>query len=326
MRVSEITTLEGLHAVIDEWRGLWLECPSATPFLSPEWLVPWWEWFGGGGMLRVATARKDERLVGLAPLFAYRSESNERSLAFIGTGVSDYLGVLFAPGFEAAFVAELFGQVIKAWDWDTCRLEGIMEGSPLLELPQGSGAEAFLQSTCPVIRLPDTADGFFRLLSNDFRRKVFKGNRDIEGAGAVKIEDADADAVPEFISELFALQSERWGASDRETARLKAFQTEAAKGISTLGCLALKRLRFNGKTASVLYSFKRGRRLYCYMTAFDERLAWYSPGRYLMAHAVLEAIGAGLKEFDFMRGSEPYKYAWGASDTFTYSLKIARPT
>lgn len=328
MNIAEVDSLDGLLSIIDEWRGLWLECASAPPFLAPEWLLPWWKGFGGGRLCALA-GREGARLVGLATLFVYENKDNERSLAFMGTGISDYLGALTAPGFEIKFSAALLGWITEeARGWDSCSLEEIREGSPILDVDirprAGYVANISLQSTCPVLLLPDSAEAFHRLLSNDFRRKIAKGRRDIEGAGRVEVEEAETEAVQEFISELFALHGERRGVDSAEIERLKAFHTEAAKGLSTLGCLGLKKLLFNGETTSVLYTFKRGDRVYCYMTAFDGRFSWYSPGRYLMARAVEEAIGAGFRFFDFMRGAEPYKYAWGATDTFNYRLNIVK--
>lgn len=329
MIIAELDSLDRLLPVIDEWRGLWFECASAPPFLSPEWLLPWWKSFGGG-RLCVLTAREGARLVGLAPLFVYENKDNERSLAFIGTGISDYLGVLSAPGFEIGFAQALLGWMTKeARDWDLCSLEEIREGSPILDVdirpPSGYAVNISLQSTCPALLLPDSTRGFYGLLSNDLRRKFMKGKRELEGAGRVEVEEAEEETVSVFISELLELHGRRRGAPAREEA-LKAFQIEAARGLGRLGCLGLKRLLFNGETASVLYTFKKGGRVYCYMTAFDGRLSWYSPGRYLMARSVEDAIGAGFKVFDFMRGAEPYKYAWGATDTFNYRLNIVKQT
>jgi CelD/BcsL family acetyltransferase involved in cellulose biosynthesis len=40
----------------------------------------------------------------------------------------------------------------------------------------------------------------------------------------------------------------------------------------------------------------------------------------MIRHAWEEARAAGDAEFDFLRGSEPYKYAWGATDRWTRRL------
>ncbi len=40
--------LGDLDALRREWRLLWQRCPTATPFQSPDWLIPWWRRYGDG--------------------------------------------------------------------------------------------------------------------------------------------------------------------------------------------------------------------------------------------------------------------------------------
>jgi CelD/BcsL family acetyltransferase involved in cellulose biosynthesis len=44
----------------------------------------------------------------------------------------------------------------------------------------------------------------------------------------------------------------------------------------------------------------------------------------LIGHAIEQAITEGAEEFDFLRGREAYKNAWGAADRATFSLRMAR--
>jgi len=44
----------------------------------------------------------------------------------------------------------------------------------------------------------------------------------------------------------------------------------------------------------------------------------------LIAHAISEAMREKAGCFDFLRGAEPYKYAWGAHDLHTYRRTIRR--
>jgi hypothetical protein len=39
--VEEITTMDALERLRWEWSELWTRSPAATPFQSPEWLLPW---------------------------------------------------------------------------------------------------------------------------------------------------------------------------------------------------------------------------------------------------------------------------------------------
>lgn len=57
---------------------------------------------------------------------------------------------------------------------------------------------------------------------------------------------------------------------------------------------------------------------YTYLGGFNPALEALSPGTVIIAHAIDEAIGEGRCAFDFLRGREAYKYAWGAADELTY--------
>src|SRR5262245_47572097 len=94
--VEIIRDTKGLHAIQNEWSQLWKEDARATPFQSPEWLLPWWNCFAEGKLFVIAL-RSHDRLIAFVPLYIYRrSQSGERQLLFLGAGTSDYLGGLFA--------------------------------------------------------------------------------------------------------------------------------------------------------------------------------------------------------------------------------------
>ena len=69
-----------------------------------------------------------------------------------------------------------------------------------------------------------------------------------------------------------------------------------------------------------------GARAYYYIGGFDPSRARLSPGTIMIGHAIEEAIGAGARTFDFLRGREAYKYAWGAVDLPLYGRRLQRST
>jgi hypothetical protein len=40
-RGRDIQVLHTLQSIFPEWQDLFARCPDATPFQSPEWLLPW---------------------------------------------------------------------------------------------------------------------------------------------------------------------------------------------------------------------------------------------------------------------------------------------
>jgi CelD/BcsL family acetyltransferase involved in cellulose biosynthesis len=68
---------------------------------------------------------------------------------------------------------------------------------------------------------------------------------------------------------------------------------------------------------AALYVLVDRQRAYAYIGGFDPEWSRYSPGVLLMAYAMARAVEAGCVHFDLLRGSEPYKYAWGAINRTT---------
>src|SRR3712207_9332638 len=56
LTADRIADAEAFAALAPEWWDLWRRTPSATPFLSPAWLIRWWRHFHPG--------RSEERRVG----------------------------------------------------------------------------------------------------------------------------------------------------------------------------------------------------------------------------------------------------------------------
>src|SRR5918997_6592847 len=103
-----------------EWWDLWRRAPSATPFQSPAWLIPWWRHFHPGE-LRTVAARRDGRLVGLAPFYLEDGPYGRRLLP-VGISLSDYHDVLLDPACAheagAALVGAMTEESWDAWEWE----------------------------------------------------------------------------------------------------------------------------------------------------------------------------------------------------------------
>ena len=64
--------------------------------------------------------------------------------------------------------------------------------------------------------------------------------------------------------------------------------------------------------------------VYYYNAGVDPDARDLSPGVVMVAWYVKQAIERGARRLDFMRGNEPYKYAWGAVDERIDRLLVRR--
>ena len=315
-----------LQEILADWRTLWRRSPAATTFQCPEWLLCWIEAFRPKTIAALEFRRAD-LLVGVAPLLIYEKGA-EKVLAFIGGAVSDYLDILSGASDEVA-VAECFLQTISAIEgWATLELTDLPAWSSLLRIP-GLSPHLSPHDSCSVLPLPTTTTGELLRIFSDRQRANFRNARSrLRKAGGGQIELATADTLSEFVGDLIHLHTSRWvrtgspGVLHDET--VCNFHRAVARRLLDGNTLRLYRLRLHQQTLAVIEAFFEHGRALCYLQGFDPSYAYFSPGTQLMGAVIEDAIRAGMRKFDFLRGTEAYKQHWRAHPEPTFRISLSR--
>jgi glycosyltransferase involved in cell wall biosynthesis len=286
--------MEALEDVAREWLDLWERCPSAGVFQRPEWNLSWARHFASNAF--ALTVRRGARLVGLLPVYRH-----EGVLRILGAGISDHLDALVDPAHPDAWEALRDGLPDEP-----CSFDDVPAGSPLLEWP-GQVAEA---PPCPALVL----DAAPRLDKCEAARRASERKHRVEVA-----EDRGLEA-------LFALHAARWEGRGETGVladpRVRDHHREVA---ATLPGVRTFVLRWDGAPVAAYYGFVLRDRATYYLGGFDPRFAKESPGNQVVGVAIQDAVGSGARVFDFLRGREAYKYAWGAADQPKRRLVRSRP-
>jgi CelD/BcsL family acetyltransferase involved in cellulose biosynthesis len=324
--VEEVTTSDGLEGLREEWHQLLERCPWATPFQSPEWILPWWRTLGGGELC-VTTLRRGGRLVGIAPLFVYWGADGRRRLAMLAAGISDYEDVLLEPEIADVGAALVLQHIAEERSrWETGEFNELRETSPLLAAPcpRELSVERYPSSPCTVLPLPAAAEALS--LSWRFRRRLRNARNRVERAGDPQFVTADERSLPDLLEALVRLHSARWEQRGEpgvlSDPRRRAFYEVAAAGLLRRGWLRLHALRLGGATVAVLLGFAQRDRVYVYLSGFDPSADFCSPGVLILHYAIEQAIREGKRELDMLRGSESYKFDWGAESRPNLGLRL----
>ncbi len=331
MIVDEITSLEELDSIRDEWSSLFLRCPAATPFQSPEWLVPWWRHLGGGDLL-VLAVREAGRLVGLAQLFLWGTANQIRRISMLGAGVTDYLDFVLEPACAQETARNLLDYLSAAHhQWAVCQFDDVPADSLLAGAEHAELVRTVEEgSQCPVLELPDSWEELLASVPAGFRRSLHKARRRLNALGNVHVEVADRTTLEAARGALFELHRQRWNRRGETGVlgdpRLWQFHSEVMSGMLECGRLRLYHVRSDGRTAAVTYCLAHNNRTYAYLSGFDPALEGFRPGAVALAFAVEHAIREGMTEFDFLRGREAYKYRWGALDRPNLRITFRRAT
>jgi CelD/BcsL family acetyltransferase involved in cellulose biosynthesis len=327
--VEEITRIDVLEALREEWTALCDRSLRTTPFQRPEWLIPWWRAFPPGEPW-VLAVRKEGRLAALAPLLLYLRDG-ERTVALCGGGVSDYLDVITDPVEEDGAVSVLLAHLSSRQDrWEAGDFEPVPTESPLLRVAPPLGIEARTEprDVCPVLDLPDRTGDLRDVVHTRQLSNLRKYRRKSETLGELRLETVDDRSWEELLEILIgfhvARRSETGQAGLLDAAGLRAFHREVAAGFHVRGALGLYALCLDVHPLAALYGLWEKDTFHFYMQGFDSAWAKLSPGVMVVGGVVEDVVRRGARRLDFLRGREPYKYWWGARDRETFR-RVLRP-
>jgi CelD/BcsL family acetyltransferase involved in cellulose biosynthesis len=316
-RLELIRSQSALEFVAPAWSKLARDL-NASPFQSPDWLIPFANIFVAEQDLRVLAWFENDDLIALAPFYLH-TESGYRKLLLLGSGLSDYLNILCRPEHTDRVLASIKEWLIEnAAAWDHCNLVQLPPCSPLLKLSAPSPA-----IPCPILPLANSLEEtipprqYEKL--NYYRRRAAKH-------GHFEIIRAKCDNCEALMQKLFDLHRARWSSLNENGVlsdpRVQRFHLEVSKRFARSNRLRLYAATLNGTIFGVLYAFAKARRTFFYLNGFDPAHEKFSPGTLLIGHAIEQALSENHEAFDFLRGQESYKYVWGAQDTPTFSVKL----
>ena len=319
LAVEEVSGVDALAAIADEWTALWARCPWATPFQRPEWLVAYASAFSvaNGARPWALAARRAGRLVGLLPL-STRAHEGARATSLLGAGISDYLDVIATADERDAAAARLVEALGPACAGDDeVWLDPLRPCSPLLAAPapRGAGEEGHARDPSPVLSFVGRASPIPKAMRRDLRCD----RRRAAALGAIDLAEAKSQRdVTAWLDDVFRLHEARWVERGERGVfaepAVRRFYREAVAGLAGAGLACVYGLRIGGRVAAAILALRDARAVYCHIGGFDPGLAAASPGTILIGYAVERALQGGVAELDFLRGRERYKYLFGAED------------
>lgn len=308
-----IRSIERLVAIVPPWRELWSRVPNATPFQSPDWLLPWWDIFAPGDLAVIAIWAAGT-LIGLAPFYVETRPA--RRLLPLGISLSDYLDVTFDDAYFDAATQGFAAALNQMHDVGECEFPEIAANGQALKIKPSDAwcAEVSPGSTCPVLTLPDSIAELAVHVPPSRLRHLRTARRRSARCGETAILVGDVDNTDALLAELVRLELLRWKGGVFSDSRVGDFHAAALPGLMEHGIARIYAFQIGEKTVGVWYGFFHHGRTYAYLCAFDPEYKFESPGAILIGHAIEEAVREGAREFDFLRGRETYKYEWGARD------------
>lgn len=341
MHTEIVQTEENWLRIRTDWDRLSQGCPM----LSFDWLHAWWQAYGNGSRLHIVVVRNDSGLmVGIAPWYECQQVMNP-SLRFLGSGkvCSDYLRLMSVTGFQSQVCHEVVAsarqRLLKFGAHTFTRglvLEGLaeddLETTNLLSSFERTG---FLVRKKPLesswqIALPGTWESMLLRLKKNFRRKARKCIERLDD-GTLKAQlVTDSSQLPEAMEILVRLHQARrasmGGSGCFDDPRFAVFLTSALESMIARGTARAVWIESDGKPIAIQVQLIGEKSVFMYQSGFDPSARSLEPGHVIIAHAIRQAIEEGRACYDFLRGDEYYKSAWGAQRTGLLKAWLIPPT
>ena len=310
-----------------DWGDLLPSCWTNTVFVTPWWQSTWLKHFGDASKARFIRVRDDSgELSGIAPM-----EVADGAVTFVGdTDLFDYRDFLVSKGAEDAFYATVFDE-IDTWEWETLDLESVPEGSPTIESAAAAAKSRSwhisieVEDKAPVKSLPSQWDDYVMGLGKKYRHELRRKVRKLGNAGDVVQYDCTPDMLSGCLPDFFRLH--RMSSPDKSefmTDARERFFTEIAEEAAARGSLKLSMLELDGVRVAACINFDYEDSYLLYNSGYDPVYSQLSVGFVNKAWTIKDAIESGKRSYDFLRGTERYKYDLGAEDRLIYTIRIRR--
>ena len=336
--IYEINGFSQFYELKHEWDQVLQRSKDKNIFLTWEYLSTYWKHFGKGKTLTILCIEDKGKIIAIAPLrqsrynFAGKLGYNViEPLGYRGLVPegADYTGLLLGEREEDCFKL-ILNYLVEHNGWDFIYLMDVPQTSVIpgliAKVSKTVPFEIEEGSVCPYISLPDSMDIFLKELSRKFRKELGRCMRNLEkDYHKVKLKRYnEIGPVEEAMKIHFELNQKRWKSKNMlgtfNTQEVRNFYIDVAKLFADNGWLALYFLTVNDEPIAGLYSFEYDQKMLAAVSGFDPDYSRYSVGNLLFAKVIEKCIERKMKEFDFMKGDEPYKFGW--TKTYRRNLGI----
>jgi CelD/BcsL family acetyltransferase involved in cellulose biosynthesis len=341
MQIDVVRDLDALRRLEADWRRVYAGDPEAHFFLSWPWMSKRLLRRSGWSVL-VARPTADAPPVALFPI-KQRTQTDRRGrtcseITLPGRGAADYTGFLCLPEHEVR-AGLTFAAYLLGLDWQVMTLECLRASEQRMSGLMDAFAAARLtverepimmkgidNSRCPYAELPGDWDAYLAQLSPNTRQKLRRYLRKVDGT-TLRVTVAEPATLELHMETLLKLWCDRWGTQKRERIELLVRSTREELSDAMEHDALFLPVLWRGETpiaaiASMMDVEKR--HVLVQLGARDMAFEDLSPGTILHAHSIREAIGRGFVRYDFLRGNEPYKYAFATGERQIESLVVRR--
>jgi CelD/BcsL family acetyltransferase involved in cellulose biosynthesis len=295
-------------------------------FTLPEFLKLWWQNFSSGAELYLASVKQNDQIIGIAPL-----QIRDSIASIVGSvNVCDYQDFIVVPGLEKDF----FNAVL-----DDLRRRGVTK----LHLETVRPDSAAVTHLMPLARarryqidyrqvdvssdilLPPSWGKYLKSLDGKQRHELKRKMRNLLDIGDVNYRAIDENfAIPVAIDTFLKLFPEaRTDKAEFMTPAMQTFFRSLAEALAKINVIRFGSLETGRKSMAMVMYFDYRNDIYLYNSAYDPDYKSLSVGIISKANCIQNSIEKSKVRFDFLKGSEQYKYYLGGHEIPLYAYEVS---
>lgn len=322
---DRVTDEEKWKEISIQWNELLQESHFNDIFLTYEWMSVAWSIFKDGELCIVLLEDR-EKIVCILPLYKYKL-GPFRILKFIGTGLSDYGSFIIHKDYDIKeTIHQAFDILLKEKDWDAIDLQQIPDDSPIYKGLKGFLTEPEIKNkqyvslkemvNCPFVCFEDKGNTFEAEVNKTLLRKIRGREKQVlaEKTSLILEDEFNHQLIDEVLGAFFTMHIKRWKAAGRKSIftckKCRSFYREMAVQLSKNDWFYMPTLKIENEYAAFEYAFRYNKKIYDYTSAYEIGFEGYFPGLILKKHLIFFNSDKDLREIDFLRGDEQYKYKW----------------
>ena len=319
LRVTELNDLASLEAVRPAWQELVARLDDDSPYLRPEFLLPWLRLIGDRYRIRAVAVWDGDRLVGLAPLV-------ERSLGPAGVRIVIRSFPVFGPTppcdiMIAGHAPDVMRALVEHWrtsgPWDVMELADVRAESPtaalLANALDGTALRLAVTRGKATYLVPVRTDwpAFLASRPKKFRQNLRRGLRRCEQLGETRFARYPGDDVTlaRVIEATLQVIDRSWKAPTEDRAQWHRFFRDLMTELAAGGLLSWRGLYVKGQPIACLLELDYLKNLHPFHLAVDLDYLPLSPGALILGDAVRDVHDRRYGRLD-TGGTADYLHRW----------------
>lgn len=328
LQLTELTTNQELISIRSDWLNLALAGSSQNFFLTPQFLLSWWEALGKGTP-HVLAWYDGAELVGLAPLF---QPVDSHDLAVIGCkDLSDYLNLLHKLGYEQQVVSNFLEWILQNdLDWSSLRLCSLPNNANILSeiktLESQYEVTVTQQNITPIINLPASWEEYLQNLDRKQRHEVRRKWRRFTEQYS---ESKSFELIREYSEEAFVNFKELHQISTANKAEfwsdhITSFFQLMLQRVGEAGWLKLFFTKVEAERAATMLIFDFNNDYLLYNSGYNPDFRQLSVGQVLTSYTIKHGIENSKNNYNFLRGDEEYKFRLGGVGEPVWDVVVSK--